>query len=106
MNPPEQITTPPDGYEWTGEFTTPAWSAPEPYGEWDGEQWRVALGRGNEPSGTRKPILRKIKPPTVMVELAREDAKHMGETHVTCFAPESIECRLAAACRKALEQES
>jgi len=88
MNAPKEITTPPEGYEWTGEIRTPQW-ATEPYGEWHHftGQWTVAQGQGHERSDSRYPILRKIKSPTVMVELQRETADWFLQTTGTQIDP-------------------
>ena len=99
-NPPAEITTPPEGYEWAGEFREPKWGS-EPYGEWRGE-WAVAYGQGFEMDGTRKPILRKIKPPTVIIELDREDAEFFKDHPSTTGS----HAALALACHKALEKEN
>ncbi len=78
--PPKEITMPPDGYEWTGEYRQAQpgeYYAHYRFGKWD---WQRVPPNGEEFSASRQPILRKSKPPTVTLEnVPREWAEQIVE---------------------------
>jgi hypothetical protein len=99
--PPKEITTPPEGYEFAGTGTV----MPDgKYAQWVGDRWLPATNMTDDVIGPVQ-ILRKIKPPTVMVELPREAVEWLADngnwSDRLPFMNKSTQ-----ACRKALEAEN
>ena len=103
--PPKEVTQAPIGYEWTGEWRVPRQH--EPFigtWRWDSNGWDSGDVEmwGDETPDRAYPILRKIKPPTLMVEVPREAAEWVAQVDMA-ITPQAIP--LQEACRKALEAE-
>jgi len=108
-NIPPEITKAPDGYEWTGDVRLSVEG--EAGAGFEDGKWKVYDG----PSSIRVPILRKIKPETVMVELPRstfnyikdasvEQGDHTGPMKLTLTGNPAFELRRA--CREAEEADA
>ena len=99
-NAPPEITTPPEGYEWTGEFRIAGGN--ERVAAWSHIDGRWVTHSGN--GADRHPILRKVKPPTVMVELPREWVEVAAKSD-RVLTTRDISREIHEACREALENE-
>ena len=92
--PPKEITTPPEGYEWTGEGRTA--TSGEYTASWDYSAMKWIAHYRPLGSVFRYAILRRITPAKLMVELPRE----VVERHADYTANQ-----LGMACRAALDSE-
>jgi len=100
--PPKEVTEPPEGYEWTGECEAPQdWFA-----VWFSEinKWK-AFHLRDYFTARPHPILRRVKPPTVTVELLRSDAKAYAANSPSPNGHDRLTDRLSEACRLALQAE-
>jgi len=95
--PPKEITQAPSGYEWTREYRKPVTG--EHSAVWASSLgWVLYEGASLE----EHPILRKVKPPTVMVELPRESVDYYANGDDGTVSHVDAVIR---ACRAALEAE-
>ena len=103
--PPKELTTPPEGYEWTGEVRQPEHG--DDYTVWGFRGWVALTWRTSEVSYRTHPILRRILSPTVTVELSRNAANYIAATWPSRFglydAPWMSD--VGQACEAALEAE-
>ena len=101
--PPREVMEAPEGYEWTGVIHCPRKS--ELYAEWREDRWETSIAAIDR--DFMAPILRKIKSPTVMVELPRALTKTIANTWPDKLGKydEPWMHEVGEACRCALENE-
>lgn len=101
-NPPDEIMTPPTGFEWTGEYRkakATEWFALPEVGTDGGPCYRAVYGK----SVMQYAILREILPPMVTLEVPRDAVEHAARVW-QCSGGAALDV-FGDASRKALEQE-